>query len=116
MAAAHTTFTGLFSDASHQFLMDGRYQALLDPFNVDATVNNLQPIAVCQMIAASANQHLPIALLALVVERLMPLRSSSRLGVTVPLESTSLPLRGNSLARKVISSRSQMTLLTSPTA
>lgn len=72
--AAHTTFAGLFSDASRDpFLIDGRYQALLDPFNIDATVNNPQPIAVRQMIAASANQHLPIALLALVEERLTPL-------------------------------------------
>ena len=41
MTVAHTTFAGLFSDASHDpFLIDGRYQALLDPFNVDATVNS----------------------------------------------------------------------------
>jgi hypothetical protein len=74
MTAAHTTFAGLFSDASRDpFLIDGRYQALLDPFNVDATVNNPQPIAVRQMISASANQLLPIALLALVGERLTPL-------------------------------------------
>ena len=74
MAADHTTFAGLFSDASRDpFLIDGRYQALLDPFNVDTTGNNPQPIAVCQMIAASANQPLRIALLAMSGERLTPL-------------------------------------------
>ena len=38
MAADHASFVGLYSDAScDPFLIDGSYQALLDPFNVDAT-------------------------------------------------------------------------------
>jgi hypothetical protein len=45
---------------------------LIEPFNIDSTAINLTPQAVRQMIAASTNQHHPLALLACVNGRLTP--------------------------------------------
>ena len=74
MAAAHTTFTALFTDASRDpFGAPGSYAALLDPFKIDAVALNPTPQAVQQMIAASTNQHHPLALLACVNGLLTPL-------------------------------------------
>jgi hypothetical protein len=74
MAHGHTTFAGLFNNASRNtFLVGGTYDAFLAPFNITPGDGNPAPIAVRQIITASANQHLPIALLILVGGRLMPL-------------------------------------------
>ena len=74
MMAVHTTFAALFTDASLDLFGDhGAYAALLDPFNIDATALNHTPQAVRQMIAASTNQHHPLALLVFVNGRLIPL-------------------------------------------
>jgi hypothetical protein len=62
MTQAHTTFA---------VLVNGGYEALLAPFSVEDN-NNPTPSAVHQLIAAAGNQHLPVALLALVDGRLMP--------------------------------------------
>jgi hypothetical protein len=64
MAHNHTTFAGLFNDASRDpFLVNGTYKALLDSFKVDAMHNNPTPQAVHQTIAALTNQHLPVIVL-----------------------------------------------------
>jgi hypothetical protein len=73
MAQAHTTFSGLFNDAScDPFLIGGSYDALLAPFNIDPN-NNPTPQTVRQLIAATTTQNLPVALLALVEGHLTPL-------------------------------------------
>ncbi len=67
-------FAGLFNDPScDTFLVGGMYDAFLAPFNITPGDGNPAPIAVRQLIAASVNQHLPIALLVLVDGHLMPL-------------------------------------------
>ena len=72
MAQAHTTFATLFNDASRDpFLVNGGYYALLAPFFVKDN-NNPTPSAVRQLIATATNQHLPVALMALVDGRLTP--------------------------------------------
>jgi len=72
-ANAHTTFAALFNDASRDpFLDNGGYAALLAPFQVKDN-NNPTPLAVRQLIAAATNQHLSVALVALVDGRLTPL-------------------------------------------
>jgi hypothetical protein len=74
MAHGHTTFAGLFNNASsNMFLVSGTYDAFLAPFTITPGDGNPAPIAVWQLIAVSVNQHLPIALLILVDSRLMPL-------------------------------------------
>jgi hypothetical protein len=74
MAHGLTTFAGLFNDTScNAFLVGGTYDAFLAPFNITPGDGNLAPIAVRQLIAASTNQHLPIALLVLVDSHLTPL-------------------------------------------
>jgi hypothetical protein len=78
MAQAHTTFAALFNDTSRDpFLVNGGYVALLAPFHVEDN-NNPTPLAVHQLIAAATNQHLPVALVALVDGRLTPLFLSFR--------------------------------------
>ena len=73
MTATHTTFTSLFTDASRDPFGNNRaYASLLEPFNIDSTATNLAPQAVRQMIAASTNQHHPLALLACVNGHLTP--------------------------------------------
>jgi hypothetical protein len=73
MVQAHTTFSGLFNNAScNPFLIGGTYDALLAPFNIDPN-NNPTPQTVRQLIAATTTQNLPVALLALVEGRLTPL-------------------------------------------
>jgi hypothetical protein len=72
-AHAHTTFASLFNDASRDpFLVNGGYEVFLAPFQVEEN-NNVAPLAVRQLISAAANQHLPVALMALVNGRLTPL-------------------------------------------
>ena len=74
MAHGHTTFVGLFNDASCDTFLVGRtYDAFLAPFNITPGDGSPAPIVVRKLIAASTNQHLPIALLILVDGRLMPL-------------------------------------------
>jgi hypothetical protein len=75
MAHGHTTFAGLFNNAScNTFLVGGTYDAFLAPFNITPGDGNpALLIAVRKLIATSANQHLPIALLVLVDGRLTPL-------------------------------------------
>ena len=74
MAATHTTFASLFTDAScDPFRNNGAYASLLEPFNIESTAINLTPQVVRQMITASTNQHHPLALLACVNGRLTPL-------------------------------------------
>jgi hypothetical protein len=74
MAHGHTKFAGLFNDMSRDtFLVGGTYDAFLAPFNITLGDGNPAPIAVRQLIAASANQHLPIELLILVDSCLTPL-------------------------------------------
>ena len=85
MAQAHTTFSGLFNDAScDPFLIGGSYDALLAPFNIDPN-NNPTPQTVRQLIAATTTQNLPVALLALVEGHLtllvLPFRRNRAMGV-----------------------------------
>jgi hypothetical protein len=85
MAQAHTTFSGLFNDASRDpFLIGGTYDALLAPFNIDPN-NNPTPLTVRQLIAATTTQNLPVTLLALVEGRLtllfLPFRRDRAMGV-----------------------------------
>jgi hypothetical protein len=56
---------------SQPFLCQWGYEALLAPFSVEDN-NNPTPSAVRQLIAAATNQHLPVALMALVDGRLTP--------------------------------------------
>ncbi|KAL3816142.1 hypothetical protein ACHAXA_001629 [Cyclostephanos tholiformis] len=68
-----TTFAALFNDASRDpFLINGGYDAFLAPFRVEEN-NNAAPLVVRQLLAAAANQLLPVALVALVNGRLTPL-------------------------------------------
>ncbi|KAL3808781.1 hypothetical protein ACHAXA_011404 [Cyclostephanos tholiformis] len=68
-----TTFAALFNDASRDpFLINGGYDAFLAPFRVEEN-NNAAPLVVRQLLAAAANQLLPVALVALVDGRLTPL-------------------------------------------
>jgi hypothetical protein len=74
MVHGHTTIAGLFNDASRDtFLVNGTYDAFLALFNITPGDGNPAPLAVQKLIAASTNQHLPIALLVLVDGPLTPL-------------------------------------------
>jgi hypothetical protein len=83
--AAHTTFSGLFNNASRNpFLIGGTYDALLAPFNINPH-NNPTPHIVHQLIAAATTQNLPVALLAVVDGRLtllfLPFQRNRAMGV-----------------------------------
>ena len=69
-----TTFSALFNDASKDpFVENGNYDDYLSSFNIIAgAVVPDTPDAVCQRIPATANQHLPIALLLFVNGVLRP--------------------------------------------
>ena len=70
---AITMFASLFNNASRDpFLVNGGYEAFLAPFRVEDN-NNAAPLIVRQLLATAANQHLPVALVALVNGLLMPL-------------------------------------------
>jgi hypothetical protein len=74
MAATPTKFANLFNDATRDpFLVDGTYDALLAPFNIAPGDGNMIPLAIRQLVAASSNQRLPIALLVMISRRLIPL-------------------------------------------
>ncbi len=53
-------------------MVNGGYEAFLAPFRVEDN-NNAAPLIVRQLLAAAANQHLPVALVALVNGLLAPL-------------------------------------------
>ena len=73
MATKHSTFSDLFNDASGDpFLINGSYDDFLAPFTIAPSDGNVTPAAVRHQLAASATQHLPIALLALIEGRLTP--------------------------------------------
>ncbi len=74
MAANPTKFADLFNNATRDsFLVDGTYDALLAPFNIAPGDGNMTPLAIRQLIAASSNQRLPIALLVMIGGHLIPL-------------------------------------------
>jgi hypothetical protein len=74
MVATPTKFADLFDDATRDpFLVDGTYDALLAPFNIAPGDGNMTPLAIRQLVAASSNQCLPIALLVMIGGRLIPL-------------------------------------------
>jgi hypothetical protein len=74
MVATPTKFADLFNDATRDpFLVDGTYDTLLAPFNIAPGDGNMTPLAIRQLVAASSNQHLPIALLVMIGGCLIPL-------------------------------------------
>ena len=68
-----TSFSALFNDMStYHFLVNDTYDCYLSSFNIIPSTTPETPDAVRQGIIAAANQHLPIALLLLVVGLLCP--------------------------------------------
>lgn len=71
--ARPSTFSDLFNDVSlDPFLQNGSYADLLAPFTIAPGEGNVTPAAVRHLLAASATQRLPVALLALIEDRLTP--------------------------------------------
>jgi hypothetical protein len=74
MTATPTKFADLFDDATRDpFLVDEAYDTLLALFNIAPGDGNMTPLAIRQLVAASSNQCLPIALLVMIGGRLIPL-------------------------------------------
>ncbi len=64
-APPQPSFTALFDNVSKD-PFDGTYGSLFVPFNISLTDANPTPDNVCQQIAATSNQRLPLAIVFLV--------------------------------------------------